>query len=139
MGVWLVNWSTRSPFMPQKFTLVDIPRLRPAGAIIRGNVFHDAYMRIGLFDSPGALIEQNNFTRAFPLNVGERGDGWLEGPPVVSRVTVRDNTFEDVGYGAPAISVSDGTTKDILLRGNKCVDAVNAPVNCTTKLHILQV
>ena len=37
------------------------------------------YMRVGLYDSPGMVIERNRFVRAFPLYVGETGDGWLEG------------------------------------------------------------
>jgi hypothetical protein len=57
--VWLVNWSAplarlaptghdsprSSSSLVPKFALVDVPRLRPHGAVVSGCHFHDSYMR----------------------------------------------------------------------------------------------
>eukprot|EP01079_Euglenida_sp_SAG-EU17-18_P004444 gene4442-807_t len=94
--VWTVNWST--PVATQAFQLVDLPRMRPHGSVVRNNSLHDSYMRFGLYDSPGATVQGNSFSRGFPMYVGESGAGWLEGPPEVDGVTVQDNVFVDC-YG----------------------------------------
>jgi len=66
--VWLVNWSQPVANLAT-LDLVDMPRLRPHGAIVRGNYMHDSYMRFGLYDSPGMVIEGNVFERGFPMCV----------------------------------------------------------------------
>ena len=123
--VWLVSW-TSSPDKTDSssilnlttFSLVDVPRLRNSNAIVRRNHMHDAYMRFGLYDSPGATIENNMFERGFPLNVGESGDGWLEGPPTCGPVAVRSNIFIDT-IGEPIV-VDDQTTHEVNIAANTC-------------------
>ena len=116
--VWLVNWST--PLRLTQFDLVDVPRLRNRGAKIRRNLMHDAYMRFGLYDSPGAIVESNVFARGFPMNIGESGDGWLEGPPFLENVHVVNNTLEDNWATESAIAVHNSTTNNIVLVSNHC-------------------
>jgi hypothetical protein len=128
--VWLANWSTPLPSVP-KFALVDIPRLRAHGAVVAGNYFHDAYMRIGLYDSPGMVIRNNTFVRAFPLYVGETGAGWLEGPPLVDNVVVEGNTFADIYRGPSSIVVVPSTTSGVVVRNNSCEDANGTDIPCT--------
>jgi hypothetical protein len=134
--VWLVNWSAPAgpvPFTVPKFALVDIPRLRSHGAVVAGNYFHDAYMRLGLYDSPGSVVENNTFARAFPLYVGETGDNWLEGPPLVSNVVIRGNTFSDI-YGRYPIVAQPGTTSGVVVKDNSCEDAAGLVVPCIDSL-----
>lgn len=125
--VWLVTWTSSSDATDEsaivnltKFSLVDVPRLRNNNAIVRRNHMHDAYMRFGLYDSPGAIVEYNLFERGFPLNVGESGDGWLEGPPATRLVAVRNNTFVDCAAVEPPIVVDHHTTRDVDVSGNDC-------------------
>jgi hypothetical protein len=124
--VWLVTWSsadmtTGPPFLNlTKFSLVDVPRLRNNNAIVRRNYMHDAYMRFGLYDSPGAIVEHNIFERGFPLNVGESGDNWLEGPPTTQLVAVHNNTIVDCFAVEPPIVVDQQTTSSVDVSGNEC-------------------
>jgi hypothetical protein len=125
--VWLVNWT--EPVVVARLGLVDVPRLRPHGAQVLRCYMHDSYMRIGLYDSPGQTIQGNHFARAFPLYVGESGDGWLEGPPVVGPSLVRDNIFEDV-FGDCPWNAHPTTTHDVVFRNNSCVDADGNRLAC---------
>ncbi len=124
--VWLATWSSThlmddSPiFNLTKFSLVDVPRLRNTNAIVRRNHMHDAYMRFGLYDSPGAIIEHNLFERGFPLNIGESGDGWLEGPPTTQSVTIYNNTIVDCFAVEPPIVVDNQTTRGVDVSRNDC-------------------
>ena len=131
--VWLVNWTWpegQRPTTPlPRFELVDVPRLRPAGAVVKGCYMHDAYMRFGLYDSPGMVIEGNRFERGFPLYIGERGDGWLEGPPLVAGAAARNNSFHDY-YGDSAIVAWPGTTADVDVADNRCSTAAGDAVPC---------
>jgi len=55
-----------------------------------------------------------------PRYIGENGDGWLEGPPLVSDVSVSGNTFRDY-YASPyGIVAWDKTTRAISIRNNTC-------------------
>jgi hypothetical protein len=140
--VWKVEWKpsssansvgntrprARSPSLP-KFTLVDVPRLRNAGAVLQGNYFHDAYMRFGLFDSPGMVVAGNRFERGFPAYIGESGDGWLEGPPLTADVTFANNSFADV-YGPYPVVVNPATTAIAIEKSNVCTDAKGTAIPC---------
>lgn len=125
--VWLVNWTT--PVSLSRFTLVDIPRLRPVGARVLRCYLHDSYMRTGLYDSPYQRIEGNHFARAFPLYIGETGDGWLEGPPSVGPTIVQGNTFEDI-FGGCGWHVNSKTTHQVVVVNNSCVDSNRVTVPC---------
>lgn len=123
--VWLVNWSQPLESLA-KFDLMDIPRLRTHKAVVRRNYMHDAYMRFGLYDGPSMTIESNVFERGFPMNVGESGDGWLEGPPAVDGVSVRNNTFVDCAAREPPIVVHNRTAHNVTLVHNRCQKAGKA-------------
>jgi hypothetical protein len=119
--VWLVNFSEPLDLLT-KFDLIDVPRLpfRNNKASVRRNHMHDAYMRFGLYDSPGIVIESNIFERGFPLNVGESGDGWLEGPPIVDDVLLINNTFVDCASREEPIVIHNRTTHNVTLVHNHC-------------------
>jgi hypothetical protein len=76
-------------------------------------------------------IEGNTFERGFPLYVGESGDGWLEGPPVVSDVLVQNNTFRSFYSGKFAVHAWPATTHNVSVRGNRCFGANGTRVSCT--------
>lgn len=141
--VWKVEWkqssadiaSSTSPrarlhSLP-KFTLVDVPRLRNVGAVLQGNYFHDAYMRFGLFDSPGMVVAGNRFERGFPAYIGESGDGWLEGPPLTTDVTFANNSFADV-YGPYPVVVNPGAARSTITieNSNVCTNANGTAIPC---------
>ena len=129
--VWLVNTTCPPPShllgdasmhaaRVPRYSMADVPRLRPHGAEIRSNYFHDSYTRFGLYDSPGQVIENNTFERGGTLMVGESGVGWLEGPPHVNGMVVRSNTFVDC-TSPSAITVSEATTSHVVLQDNRCL------------------
>ena len=126
--VWLVNWSAPLPQPLTQFALVDVPRLRNNGAVMRNCHLHDGYMRFGLYDSPGATVANNTFERSFSMNVGESGDGWLEGPPVVNGVLVEGNLFQDA-VGTPIV-VHTPFVRGLVLEGNVCTQN-GSSVSCT--------
>ena len=129
--VWRVEW--QQPVAVQRFAVVDAPRLRPTGAVVRNTHFHDAYTRFGLFESPGIVVQGNVFERAFPFFVGATGVGWVEGPPFVSGVTVVDNVARDCyqGDGGAFIAIAAKTGIQSFAN-NSCFDAAGAPVSpCT--------
>jgi hypothetical protein len=127
--VWLVNWSVPLSQPLTQFALVDVPRLRNNGTMMRNCHLHDGYMRIGLYDSPGATVANNTFERSFPMNVGESGDGWLEGPPVVNGVLVEGNLFKDTVGGTPIV-VHAPFARSVVLKGNVCTQN-GSSVPCT--------
>lgn len=131
--VWRVEFAKAFAGGFTQFDLVDIPRLRNHNAIVRNNHMHDAYMRFGLYDSPGAMIEGNTFERGFLMVVGEAGDGWLEGPPAVNDVMVKANKFVDCFSAGPAIGVDSATSTNIRLVGNTCENNGSA-VPCQQRL-----
>ena len=53
--------------------------------------------------------------------VGESGDGWLEGPPVVNGVLVEGNTFTDT-VGRTPIVVRNQTAHGVTVRNNVCME-----------------
>lgn len=133
--VWEVSWTTDNLSPEQKmeqFTIVDVPRLRNTGAVLQGNHFHDAYMRFGLFDSPGMSVSENRFERAFPAYIGESGDSWLEGPPVTARVSFENNTFSDV-FGEYAVVLNPGADRGTTKVGksNVCTLGNGQLIPCT--------
>ena len=132
--VWLVKWD--EAVAVERFAVVDVPRLRPMGAVIRNTLFHDAYMRFGLFESPGIIVEGNLFERGFPFYIGATGVGWLEGPPMVDNVTVRDNVARDFFERERGIGFSFDKTKAGIrsVGNNTCYTAAGVPVLPCTQL-----
>lgn len=102
--------------------LVDAPARGPAGGAVSGNTFHDSYGHCGLFRSSGATVENNTCRYTLgPMIVGASGTTWLEGPMLVSNVTLRDNTFRGlngVHDAAGCITpVGGGHTTGIVVEG----------------------
>jgi hypothetical protein len=68
------------------------------------------------------------------MYVGERGTGWLEGPPLVANVRIQNNSFKDIygqgaGRGDPIV-VWPSTTANVVVRQNKCEDAGGTKIPC---------
>ena len=101
-------------------------------ALVRNTYFHDAYARFGLYESPGIIVEDCVFERGGPFFVGDAGVGWLEGPPLVSNVTIRSNVARDFHGGAAAFNVRASGARIASMTNNSCFGADGEQVNpCT--------
>jgi hypothetical protein len=103
-------------------SVIVFPSRFTGGAIIVNNTFSDSYGRCGLYNAPHSVVLGNDCRRAGPMFVGIGGLSWLEGPLLVSNVTVANNYFESIAGASTAtdavVVTGKGHTSDIRVANN---------------------
>ena len=103
-------------------TVITFPSRFAGGAVVVNNTFSDSYGRCGLYNAPHSVVTGNDCRRAGPMFVGIQNLSWLEGPLLVSNVTVANNHFVAIDGAATAaaavVVAGNGHTENIRVFGN---------------------
>lgn len=102
--------------------MCDVTRFTARGAAVLNTTFHHTTCNLGRMKASDSMISGNTFSGPAGHNLEITGlQGWLEGPMLISNVTVRNNTF--VGLGAadalihPSVHATNVTIRDNLPTG----------------------
>ena len=78
----------RSPF----WSLAVLESTDNSGARVHNSIFSDSYARAFMIKGRDSSFQNCTFRRAGGLHIGPE-QGWLEGDPGISNVTVEENSF----------------------------------------------